>query len=45
MRRYAGMQPNEETILALLEADRIANEPNTEGYSDIKSLREALEAE
>ena len=37
--------PNEETVLAMLEADRIATDPSVKGYSDINALREALDAE
>lgn len=36
--------PNEETVLAMLESDRIANDPSVKGYPDTKSLREALDA-
>lgn len=37
--------PNEETVYAMLEADRIAYDPSVKGYSDMNSLREALDAE
>ncbi len=37
--------PNEETVLAMLEADQIAYDPSAKGYSDMNSLREALDAE
>lgn len=37
--------PNEETALAMLESERIAYDPNVKGYSDMDSLREALDAE
>lgn len=34
-------QPNKETIAAMLEAERIANDPNVKGYSDVEeALRE-----
>ena len=37
--------PNGETIAAMRESDRIAHDPNVKGYSDMNSLREALDAE
>ena len=36
-------EPDEETRLALAEADRIAHDPDVKGFTDIKSLREALD--
>ena len=34
-------QPNKETIAAMLEAERIAHDPNVEHYSDVEeALRE-----
>ncbi len=36
--------PNQETIEAMLEADRIAHDPNVKGYQSIEELAEALEA-
>jgi len=38
-------EPNTETIAAMRESDRIAHDPNVKGYSDMNSLREALDAE
>lgn len=37
-------QPNKETIAALLEAERIAKDPNVKGYTDLKQLFADLEA-
>ena len=31
-------QPNKETIAAMLEAERIANDPNVKGYTDLEEL-------
>ena len=31
-------QPNKETIAALIEAERIANDPSTKGYNDLDEL-------
>ena len=38
-------EPNEETQLAMKEADRIAHDTTVKGFDDIMSLREALDAE
>lgn len=35
--------PNEVTLKALQEGDRIANDKSVHGYTDMKSLRGALE--
>ncbi|MCI8645536.1 MAG: hypothetical protein HFE76_01800 [Firmicutes bacterium] len=36
-----GSQPNRETIAAMLEAERIAHDPNVKHYSDVEeALRE-----
>ena len=35
-------QPNEETIAAMLEAERIARDPSVKGYSDIEEAFRAL---
>lgn len=35
---------NQETIEAMLEADRIAHDPNVKGYQSIEELAEALGA-
>lgn len=37
--------PNEETAGAMLEADRIARDPNVKGYTSISELMEALDEE
>lgn len=37
--------PNEETTEAMLEADRIARDPNVKGYTSISELMEALDEE
>lgn len=37
--------PNEETAKAMLEADRIARDPNVKGYTSIAELMEALDKE
>ena len=37
--------PNEETVLAMLESDKIAHDPTVKGYSDMDALKEALNAE
>ena len=31
-------EPNEETIAAMLETERIANDPNVKGYRDLDEL-------
>lgn len=31
-------QPNKETIAAMLEAERIAKDPNVKGYNDVDEL-------
>lgn len=36
-------QPNATTLAAMREGERIARDPSCKGYSDMKSLREALE--
>lgn len=38
-------QPNEETIAALQEAERISKDPTAKGYTNIQELFEALENE
>lgn len=37
--------PNEETVEAMIEADRIAKDPNVKGYTNIADLMEALDEE
>lgn len=37
-------RPNQETVAALLEAERIAKDPNVKGYTDLDELFEALKA-
>lgn len=37
--------PNKETAEAMLEADRIARDPNVKGYTSISELMEALDEE
>ena len=37
--------PYEETAEAMLEADRIARDPNVKGYTSISELMEALDEE
>ena len=37
--------PNEETIAAMLETERIANDPNVKGYTDLDELFADLDAE
>ena len=35
-------EPNAETIAAMLEAERIENDPNVKGYTDLDKLFEDL---
>ena len=35
-------QPNKETMAAMLEAERIARDPNVKGYTDLDELFEDL---
>lgn len=35
-------QPNQETLLALLEAERIAEDPSTYGYTNVEEALEEL---
>ena len=35
-------RPNKETIAAMLEAERIAHDPNVKGYNDLDELFEEL---
>ena len=35
-------KPNRKTIKALKEGDKIANDPNAKGYTNMKDLMEAL---
>ncbi len=35
-------RPNKETIAAMLEAERIAKDPNVKHYTDLDELFEAL---
>lgn len=35
-------RPNKETVAAMLEAERIAKDPNVKGYSDLDELFEDL---
>ena len=35
-------QPNEETMAAMLEAERIARDPSVKGYSDIEEAFRSL---
>ena len=37
-------QPNKETIAAMLEAERIANDPSVKGYTDLDELFADLKA-
>jgi hypothetical protein len=37
--------PNTETAEAMLEADRIAHDPNVKGYTNIADLMKALDSE
>lgn len=37
-------RPNQETIAAMLEAERIAKDPSVKGYTDLDELFEALKA-
>lgn len=37
-------RPNQETIAAMLEAERIAHDPNVKGYRDLDELFEDLDA-
>ncbi len=37
-------QPNQETIAAMLEAERIAKDPSVKGYTDLDELFEDLRA-
>ena len=32
------MRPNEDTVLAMLEAERIARDPSVKGYTDLDEL-------
>ena len=36
------MQPNSETVEAMLEAERIANDPSVKGYTDLDEMFEEL---
>ena len=38
-------QPNKETLAALLEAERIAKDPNAKRYNSVKELFADLESE
>jgi hypothetical protein len=44
MDRNVSEQPNEETLAAMLEAERIAEDPSAKGYVDLDELFEDLEA-
>lgn len=35
-------RPNRKTIKAMKEGDKIANDPNAKGYTNVKDLMEAL---
>ena len=37
-------QPNRETLAALMEAERIAKDPNVKGYTDLDELFDDLKA-
>ena len=37
-------QPNQETMAAMLEAERIAKDPSVKGYTDLDELLEELKA-
>lgn len=37
-------QPNRETLVALMEAERIAKDPNVKGYTDLDELFADLKA-
>lgn len=37
-------KPSKETVAAMLEAERIAKDPNSKGYTDLDTLFEDLEA-
>lgn len=38
-------QPNKETILAMLESEKIANDPNIKRYSDVEEALKELKNE
>lgn len=42
--RNISEQPNRETIAAMLEAERIAEDPSAKGYNDLDELFEDLKA-
>ena len=42
--RNISEQPNRETIAAMLEAERIAEDPSAKGYDDLDELFEDLKA-
>ena len=42
--RNISEQPNEETTAAMLEAERIAEDPSAKGYNDLDELFEDLKA-
>ena len=44
MDRNVSEQPNEETLAAMLEAERIAENPSAKGYVDLDELFEDLKA-
>ena len=44
MDRNISEQPNEETTAAMLEAERIAEDPSAKGYDDLDELFEDLKA-
>jgi hypothetical protein len=44
MERNISEQPNEETLAAMLEAERIAEDPSAKGYVDLDELFEDLKA-
>ena len=37
-------QPNRETLAALMEAERIAKDPNVKGYTDLDEMFDDLKA-
>ena len=42
--RNISEQPNQETFAAMLEAERIAEDPSAKGYNDLDELFEDLKA-
>ena len=42
--KWTRIQPNKETIAAMLEAERIAKDPSVKGYTDLDELFADLKA-